>query len=283
MVHPRETVPQERVVLPEAAQGAGDPQVVRSVRHAAHRREYRHAGVGVPRHEQRPLRLAAADQPAAHARVRARDGAQGFGGSIGNSKAGTFGHVSTTSFFPAKPLGGYGDGGAIFTNDNDLAEVMRSIRIHGYGNNKYDNVRIGVNGRLDTIQAAILLEKFEIFDEELKLRNEYSNYYIDNIDNNLSKPFIPKNYKSSWAQFSLLAKNTFSREKYMEQLKKHNIPSMIYYSKPLHLQLVYKNLGYKRGDFPISESVSDRVFSIPMHPYLTNEQQDMIIDSLNNE
>ena len=211
------------------------------------------------------------------------DGAQGFGGSIGNSKAGTFGHVSTTSFFPAKPLGGYGDGGAIFTNDNDLAEVMRSIRIHGYGNNKYDNVRIGVNGRLDTIQAAILLEKFEIFDEELKLRNEYSNYYIDNIDNNLSKPFIPKNYKSSWAQFSLLAKNTFSREKYMEQLKKHNIPSMIYYSKPLHLQLVYKNLGYKRGDFPISESVSDRVFSIPMHPYLTNEQQDMIIDSLNNE
>ena len=187
------------------------------------------------------------------------DAAQGFGGVVKKKNAGSFGHVASTSFFPAKPLGCYGDGGAIFTDDDELAMNMKSIRVHGSGADKYDNVRVGLNGRLDTIQAAILLEKLKIFNEEVSLRNEKANYYLKNISSTFKKPFIPNNYTSSWAQFSILAKSYEHRAQVMNRLQENTIPSMIYYKKPLHLQSVYKNLGYKKTDFPISEDVSSRI------------------------
>ena len=211
------------------------------------------------------------------------DAAQGFGGSIRDKKAGSFGHVAATSFFPAKPLGCYGDGGAIFTDDEELALIMKSIRVHGSGSDKYENVRIGLNGRLDTFQAAILLEKLKIFDEELILRNHVASYYTKNINSDLQKPYIPKEYFSSWAQYSLIAKSDLKRTKTMSLLKESNIPSMIYYRTPLHLQRVFNNLGYCRGDFPLSEKISSNIFSIPIHPYLNKDEQDKIIEVLNNE
>ena len=154
------------------------------------------------------------------------DFAQAFGSSIGGKKAGSFGNVSATSFYPAKPLGCYGDGGAIFTDDNDLAEKMKSIRVHGAGDNKYQNIRVGLNGRLDTIQAAILLEKFNIFENELKSRNKIANYYKSNISSNsVIPPFIPKNYTSSWAQFSVIAKNKNERKLLINKLTEQKIPT----------------------------------------------------------
>lgn len=209
------------------------------------------------------------------------DAAQGFGGEIKGKKAGSFGNVASTSFFPAKPLGCYGDGGAIFTNNEDLAKTMKSIRIHGSGTDKYENVRLGINGRLDTLQAAILLEKLSILDNELKLRNKVADYYSNNIQSNFKKPFIPKNYQSSWAQYSLLLETEGDRNRIISTLSNANIPSMIYYKLPLHLQVVMKNLGYKEGDFPISEKISKQIFSIPMHPYLNVRKQNKIIETLN--
>ena len=174
------------------------------------------------------------------------DTAQGFGGSIRNKKSGSFGHVASTSFFPAKPLGCYGDGGAIFTNDDSLANLMKSIRVHGgSGSDKYNNVRIGINGRLDTIQAAILLEKLSIFDDEINLRNKIADYYSERISPKYKKPYIPSEYISSWAQYSLLASSNKQRAKIISLLNDNSIPCMIYYKIPLHLQKVYKYLGHQ--------------------------------------
>ena len=209
------------------------------------------------------------------------DAAQGFGGSIRSKKAGSYGNVASTSFFPAKPLGCYGDGGAIFTNDDELAQNMRSIRVHGSGLDKYDNVRIGINGRLDTFQAAVLLEKFAIFNDELYLRNQIAQHYNNSINDNFKKPFLPEQYYSSWAQYSLLSRSSKHREEIILRLKKENIPCMIYYRIPLHLQKVFKKLNYKKGDFPITESIADKIFSLPMHPYLETWQQDKIAGILN--
>ncbi len=211
------------------------------------------------------------------------DAAQSFGGNINNVKAGKFGDVACTSFFPAKPLGCYGDGGAIFTDDENLAEIMKSVRVHGSnGYDKYENIRIGLNGRLDTIQAAILIEKLKIFNTELDLREKISNYYDLNISDNFTKQYIPKNYFTSRAQYSLLANSSQHRKDIMQILKKNNIPSMIYYKIPLHLQSVFKNLGYKKGSLKNSENISQRIFSLPMHPYLKRVDQDIIIELINN-
>ena len=215
-----------------------------------------------------------------HGLIIIEDAAQGFGGKIRGARAGSFGDVSSTSFFPAKPLGCYGDGGAIFTDDNDLLDIMKSIRVHGGGIDKYENIRLGINGRLDTIQAAILLEKLSIFEEEIKLRNTAAAYYSDNLSPSYKTPYIPKKYSSSWAQYSLLARSESERNNSMNILENHNIPSMIYYRIPLHLQTVFKKLGYKIGDFPITERVSKKIFSLPMHPYLSMEDQDYIIKTL---
>ena len=210
------------------------------------------------------------------------DAAQGFGGSIRSKKAGAFGDVASTSFFPAKPFGCYGDGGAIFTSDEDLAAKMKSIRVHGSGLDKYENIRIGINGRLDTIQAAILLEKLSIFDTELKLRNQIADYYTKNINGKYQKPFVPDKYISSWAQYSLLAKDEEQKNNIMLSLKNSNIPTMVYYKIPLHLQKCFDKFDYNIGDFPVSEDCSRRIFSIPMHPYLKKDEQNLIIEILNS-
>ena len=210
------------------------------------------------------------------------DAAQGFGGEIRGQKAGSFGHVAATSFFPAKPLGCYGDGGAIFTNDDELAEKMKSIRIHGSGADKYQNVRIGINGRMDTFQAAILLEKLSIFNDELKFRNKVAQFYSSSINDDFIKPFIPKDYTSSWAQYSLIAKSKEHRYDVMNRLKEQGIPSMIYYKIPMHLQEVFHHLNYKENDFLISEKISSQIFSLPMHPYLKKTEQEKIIEVVNS-
>tara|TARA_B100000579_G_scaffold436692_1_gene463464 strand:+ start:722 stop:1843 length:1122 start_codon:yes stop_codon:yes gene_type:complete len=210
------------------------------------------------------------------------DAAQGFGGSIKGVKAGNFGEISSTSFFPAKPLGCYGDAGAIFTNDDYIYNKMKSIRVHGTGQDKYDNIRIGLNARIDTIQAAIIIEKLKIFDDELIKRNNIAKYYSENINSNFIKPYVPKKYFSSWAQYSIVLSNKKLRDEIIIQLKEVGIPSMIYYRIPLHLQKVFKFLKNKRGDFPFSENISDSILSLPMHPYLKEEDQNKIIEKLNS-
>lgn len=210
------------------------------------------------------------------------DGAQSFGGGISKKKSCSFGEISTTSFFPAKPLGGYGDGGAIFTDDSKYKEKLESIRIHGKGSDKYNNVRIGINGRLDTIQAAILLQKLVILGQEIENRQIVAQKYSTQLKDDFEVPYIPTRYYSAWAQYSILANDSKHRQECMQKLKNNNIPTAIYYPIPLHLQKAYENLGYSKGDFTICERVSGRIFSIPMHPYLTESEINQISFLLKN-
>ena len=212
------------------------------------------------------------------------DAAQSFGAALNGKMACSFGSIGCTSFFPAKPLGGYGDGGMCFTDDGQLAEIMGSLRVHGKGHHKYDNVRIGVNGRLDTIQAGILLAKFDIFPEEIELRQQVAKRYTAMLNPlaNIETPAIPQGYKSAWAQYSILAAGDKQRTDLQNKLKEADIPTAIYYPKPLHLQSAFSYLGYKKGDFPISEDISRRIFSLPMHPYLTEEAQQKIAGIMGN-
>jgi dTDP-4-amino-4,6-dideoxygalactose transaminase len=208
------------------------------------------------------------------------DAAQSFGGEANGKMACSYGNIGCTSFFPAKPLGCYGDGGMCFTNDDELAEVMKSLRVHGKGHHKYENVRIGLNGRLDTFQAGILLAKFDIFPEEIELRQQVANRYASllNAHSNLQLPAIPQDYKSAWAQYSVLAADETQRTDLQNKLKEADIPTAIYYPKPLHLQNAFSVLGYRKGDFPISEEISRRILSLPMHPYLAEEEQQKIAE-----
>lgn len=208
------------------------------------------------------------------------DAAQGFGGRINAQRTCSFGDISSTSFFPAKPLGGYGDGGAIFTDDETMFELLTSIRVHGQGKDRYDNVRNGINGRLDTIQAAVLLAKLAIFDEELQRRDFIARKYSYFLKDKVEVPYIPKGYYSSWAQYSVLAENEVHRQNILERLKQKGIPTAIYYPKPLHLQKVNEDLGYRVGDFPVSEEISNRIFSLPMHPYLTDAEIEEIASAI---
>ena len=208
------------------------------------------------------------------------DAAQGFGGKNKEKKACSFGHAAATSFFPAKPLGCYGDGGAIFTNDDNLADRLRSIRIHGQGSNKYENVRVGLNSRLDNIQAAVLLAKLKVFDNELNKRNNAAKYYTDELNEYLVTPAIPDGFYSSWAQYSLLAKDSLERKEIMRHLKSKDIPIMIYYNIPLHMQRVYINSMKRYCDLSVSESISSKIFSIPIHPYLKEEEILFIIKNI---
>lgn len=193
------------------------------------------------------------------------DAAQGFGGEINGKRAASFGDIATTSFFPAKPLGCYGDGGAIFTNNDDYAELLRSYRVHGKGKDKYDNVRIGVNSRLDTIQAAILLEKLAEFPKELESRNKLAKKYSSELSSQYKVPVVPEGYLSSWAQYTLVSEN---RDKEMAKYKAKGIPTMVYYGKCMHQQTAFNALEYTDADFPIASKLAKEVFSLPMHPYL---------------
>jgi len=210
------------------------------------------------------------------------DAAQSFGAEYKNKKACSFADISATSFFPAKPLGGYGDGGMVFTNNDDYENLIRSFYIHGQGNTKYENIRIGINGRLDTLQAAVLLCKFDIFPEEIEMRQIVANRYNEMLKNSniFTTPSIPENYLSAWAQYSILCEDETIRTDKMDKLKNENIPTAIYYPIPLHLQKAFENLGYNEGDFPVCESIAKRIFSLPMHPYLSEQDQKIITDTL---
>jgi len=211
------------------------------------------------------------------------DAAQSFGAEYKGKRACSFGDIACTSFFPAKPLGCYGDGGMCFTDDDHLADLIRSFRVHGKGHHKYDNTRIGINGRLDTLQAAILLAKFDIFPEEVGLRQQVSQRYSQLLSDDscsIIPPYVPKGYTSAWAQYSVLAKDGEQRSILQDSLKEAGIPTAIYYPKPLHLQTAFASLGYKEGDFPVSKDCSSRIFSLPMHPYLSIEDQQRIAQIL---
>lgn len=200
------------------------------------------------------------------------DGAQSMGGEYKGKKTGSFGDVSATSFFPAKPLGCYGDGGAIFTDNEEMAQKICSIRVHGQGSDRYDNVRIGVNGRMDTLQAAILLPKLAILDEEIQNRQNIARIYIEELQEIFKIPIINACKLSAWAQFTLLAKDEIQRDKIVEKMKEHDVPIMVYYRVPLHMQTAFSSLGYCEEDFPQAMELSKRVFSVPMHPYLTKDE-----------
>ena len=208
------------------------------------------------------------------------DAAQGFGGQIGDKMACSFGDAASTSFFPAKPLGCYGDGGAIFTDDDDLYEKLVSIRVHGKGGDKYDNVRIGLNGRMDTLQAAIVLEKFKLFPNEVNLRNQVAASYNSKLGSAVVTPEVQEGYLSSWAQYSILAKDAEERAELQAKLKEAGIPTAVYYPKSLHQQTAFAHLGLAEGDFPVSEEMSQRIFSLPMHPYLEEADIETICDVL---
>lgn len=210
------------------------------------------------------------------------DGAQGFGGSINNKKACSFGDAATTSFFPAKPLGCYGDGGAIFTDNDALADLLNSLKIHGKGDNKYDNVRVGVNSRLDTIQAAILNVKLTAFIEhELEAVNKVYKLYNERLNEFVETPIIPKGYISSFAQYTIKLKSKEERDMLQLKLKQHQIPSMIYYVKSMHKQEAFVSFQYNDHDFNVSNELCETVLSLPMHPYLNEEEIFEVTNSIN--
>lgn len=208
------------------------------------------------------------------------DSAQGFGGLIGEQMTGTFGKITTTSFFPAKPLGCYGDGGALFTDDDGLSALLDSLRVHGKGSEKYDNVRIGMNSRLDTLQAAVLLEKLAIYADETERRQKVAERYTAALHNRFVTPHVPEAYRSIWAQYTLRAKDGRERTDIMAKLKDQDIPSIIYYPKPLHTQRAYRDFPRDPEGLKASEAAAETVFSLPMHPYLTEDAQQMICDAL---
>ena len=209
------------------------------------------------------------------------DGAQGFGGKIHDKPACSFGDISTTSFFPAKPLGCYGDGGAIFTNNDEWAELLKSYRIHGKGNNKYDNVRIGMNSRLDTLQAAVLLVKLHAFKEfELVNVNKVAERYSKLLADLCEIPVIQEGFYSSWAQYSILLKDQVERDNLQEYLKQNEIPSMIYYPKTMSNQKAFKGLESVKIDLPIAADLSKRILSLPIHPYMDYDDQERVVKTV---
>ena len=248
----------------------------------AHYRPPDRGRAGTPRKTLRPRAVIPVDLfglPAdydAIGAVAARHGSYGHRGRrpvlrrrVQGRKACAFGHIACTSFFPAKPLGCYGDGGMCFTDDENIDEVLRSLRVHGQGSDKYDNVRIGINGRLDTLQAAILLAKFEHLprgDRTPPGRSPPTTTNSSPVSSERRR--FPKATRSAWAQYSILARDVAERALFMAKLKSAGIPTAIYYPKPLHLQTAFASLGYREGDFPVSEDCARRIFSLPMHPYL---------------
>jgi dTDP-4-amino-4,6-dideoxygalactose transaminase len=207
------------------------------------------------------------------------DAAQSFGATYKGRKVGTIGVATATSFFPAKPLGCYGDGGAVFTDDGELASVMRSLRVHGQGTDKYDNVRIGLNARLDTLQAAVLIEKLRIFPDEIALRDRVAARYNDKLRDVALVPEVPAGLTSVWAQYTLRIRN-FDRDAFQAALKAAGVPTAVYYPKPLHRQTAYKGFPVSDKGLPVSERIANEVVSLPMHPYLAEDVQDRIVQAV---
>lgn len=215
------------------------------------------------------------------------DGAQGFGGNINGRRACSFGDISTTSFFPAKPLGCYGDGGAVFTDDDETAKLLESIRVHGKGEMKYDNVRIGLNSRLDTIQAAILSIKLKAFDEyELDDVNKAAKLYdekLQALSGKVKLPVVPEGFYSSWAQYTIQLSDKETRDRLQVELKNAGIPSMVYYPKPMHRQEAFSAFEYDDADFPNTIKLCDTVLSLPMHPYLTDVDIEQVVSVIKDK
>lgn len=205
------------------------------------------------------------------------DAAQAIGGVRRGTKCGAFGHVASTSFYPAKPLGCYGDGGAMFTNDDHLAEVLRSFAFHGKGESQYDNIRVGLNSRLDTIQAAILIEKLAILEDEMLARQRVAMRYEAGLSDVVKTARIDNSSRSAFAQYAI---ETPRRDELKAALQAQGIPSVIYYVKPLHQQSAYSRFPQAPGGLPVSESLPERILCLPMHPYLSEDDQDRIIDTI---
>jgi len=226
--------------------------------------------------------------PADHAGIRAAaaaanllvldDAAQSFGATCDNRRLGTFGLCTATSFFPAKPLGCYGDGGAVMTDDDGLADIMRSLRVHGQGSDKYDNVRIGLASRLDTMQAAILIEKLKIFPDEIDARNATARRYNEGLSDVAVVPAVPPGMTSVWAQYTIRVQGG-RRDALAAELKAERIPTAIYYPIPLHRQQAYKQYPVGKGGVAVSDRLADEVISLPMHAYLDSPTQDRIVDA----
>jgi dTDP-4-amino-4,6-dideoxygalactose transaminase len=205
------------------------------------------------------------------------DAAQGFGASYKGRRLGSFGHATATSFFPAKPLGCFGDGGAIFTDDATLAETLKSIRVHGQGADKYDNVRLGLTGRLDTMQAAILIEKLKIFEDEIAARNRVAERYSRGLSNIVTVPRLAFGCASVWAQYTIRLPKGVDRDGFAVALKAQGVPTAIYYPKSMHQQTAYRDFPVAEGGLPVSERLSADVISLPMHAYLDEATQDRVI------
>jgi dTDP-4-amino-4,6-dideoxygalactose transaminase len=208
------------------------------------------------------------------------DAAQAFGASYKGRRLGTFGLVTATSFFPAKPLGCFGDGGAILTDDAELAETLRSIRVHGQGSDKYDNVRLGLTGRLDTLQAAILLEKLKIFEDEIAARNLVAARYAQGLGNVVTVPYLASGATSVWAQYTIRLPAGTDRNAFAAALKAQGIPTAIYYPKSMHQQTAYRDYPVADGGLPVCEKLSEDVISLPMHAYLDEPTQERIIKAV---
>jgi dTDP-4-amino-4,6-dideoxygalactose transaminase len=208
------------------------------------------------------------------------DAAQAFGATYKGKRVGTSALATTTSFFPAKPLGCFGDGGAIFTDDDQLAEDLRSIRIHGQGSDKYDNVRLGITGRLDTIQAAVLLEKLKIFDDEIAARNKVADRYARSLGNLVTVPRVAEGNTSIWACYVIRLPKGTDRDAFANALKAQGVPTAIYYAKSMHMQTAYKDYPVVDGGLPVCEALSADVISLPVHAYLDEATQDRVIQAV---
>ncbi len=204
------------------------------------------------------------------------DAAQGFGGSVGNRKVGVLADATATSFFPAKPLGCYGDGGAIFTDDDAMRDLLVSVRVHGMGTDRYDNVRIGLTARLDTIQAAVLIEKLAIFPEEIEARNRVARRYAQHLSGAVKTPAVPENMTSVWAQYTIRVKPG-TRDAFAASLKAEGVPTAVYYPKPLHRQEAYRHFPADPDGLAVTDMLAGEVISLPMHAYLDDATQDRII------
>jgi len=208
------------------------------------------------------------------------DSAQGFGATYRGRTTGSIGTIATTSFFPAKPLGCYGDGGALFTDDDELAALIRSFRVHGKGSHKYDNERIGLNSRLDTLQAAILIEKLAIYADEIEARQLVARRYAEGIGDALITPRVTNECRSVWAQYTVRTKPGQNRDAIMGALKDVGVPTVVYYPRPLHRQTAYKGYPIDPAGLPVAEALANEVFSLPMHPYLDEATQAQIVNSV---
>jgi dTDP-4-amino-4,6-dideoxygalactose transaminase len=205
------------------------------------------------------------------------DAAQAFGASYKGRRLGTFGLVTATSFFPAKPLGCFGDGGAIFTDDAELAATLRSVRVHGQGSDKYDNVRLGLTGRLDTLQAAVLIEKLKIFEDEIAARNRVAERYARGLGNVVTVPHVASGCVSVWAQYTIRLPHGTDRDGFAAALKAQGVPTAIYYPKSMHQQTAYRDFPVADGGLPACEKLSGDVISLPMHAYLDEPTQERVI------